>query len=239
MARLHETLPRGDEPAGSAPGSGSARRPVPLVGFLSRLLLPGRAAVPSIRAPGTAGGAERANRLRTDVLQRDSRHRSDREADRRLRAHLRNYICRRAFSALSRRTRKGPPYAWGTFAICSDSIPKVHVCRRVCRAGLVRPEPDPTGPAHALCHLCDLCALCGCLYRCPLWFPDCVLCGQRPVVPRAGGAPAPRAGAGGSVPPSARIFMFSSAVVNCANLRALSASRAASSASIELSKNRV
>ena len=100
MARLHETLPRGDEPAGSAPGSGSARRPVPLVGFLSRLLLPGRAAVPSIRAPGTAGGAERANRLRTDVLQRDSRHRSDREADRRLRAHLRNYICRRAFSAL-------------------------------------------------------------------------------------------------------------------------------------------
>ena len=40
---------------------------------------------------------------------------------------------------------------------------------------------------------------------------------------------------GGSVPPSARIFMFSSALVNDASLRALSASRAASSASIELS----
>src|SRR5207249_10366348 len=61
---------------------------------------------------------------------------------------------------------------------------------------------------------------------------------SRPATPLAG-APRPRAGAGGSVPPSARIFMFASAVLNCVTLRALSASRAALSASIELSKNRV
>ncbi len=52
-------------------------------------------------------------------------------------------------------------------------------------------------------------------------------------------APRPRAGAGGSVPPSARIFMFSSAAVNWVTRRARSASRAASSASIELSNIRV
>ncbi len=57
--------------------------------------------------------------------------------------------------------------------------------------------------------------------------------------PPTGAAPRPRAGAGGSVPPSARIFMFASAAVNCVSRRARSASRAASSASIELSKNRV
>ena len=58
-------------------------------------------------------------------------------------------------------------------------------------------------------------------------------------VQKIGSAPRPRAGAGGSVPPSARIFMFSSACVNCAVRRVLSASRAALSASIELSKNSV
>ena len=44
---------------------------------------------------------------------------------------------------------------------------------------------------------------------------------------------------GGSVQPSARIFMFSSALVNAPSLRAPSASRAASSASIELSNIKV
>jgi len=48
-------------------------------------------------------------------------------------------------------------------------------------------------------------------------------------------APPPRGGAGGSVPPSARIFMFCSAVVKVAVRRARSAALAASSASIELS----
>ena len=59
-------------------------------------------------------------------------------------------------------------------------------------------------------------------------------------LPRGGpcGAP-PRGGAGGNVPPSARIFIFSRACVNCCVLRALSASRAASSANIELSKTNV
>lgn len=50
---------------------------------------------------------------------------------------------------------------------------------------------------------------------------------------------APLAGAGGSVPPSARIFMFWSARINVAVFCALSFSRAASSASIELSNIRV
>ncbi len=51
--------------------------------------------------------------------------------------------------------------------------------------------------------------------------------------------PPPRAGAGGSVPPSARIFIFSIAVVNCMVRCALSRSRAASSASVELSSIKV
>ena len=51
--------------------------------------------------------------------------------------------------------------------------------------------------------------------------------------------PPPFAAGGGSVPPSARIFIFSSALVNCAALRILSCSRAASSASVELSRTSV
>ena len=47
------------------------------------------------------------------------------------------------------------------------------------------------------------------------------------------------AGAGGSLPPSASVFMFWSACVNLSILLALSAARAASSGSIELSKNNV
>ena len=53
--------------------------------------------------------------------------------------------------------------------------------------------------------------------------------------PRPRPPPPPRGGAGASVPPSARVFMFSSAVVNVAVRCALLRSRAASSASIELS----
>ncbi len=49
----------------------------------------------------------------------------------------------------------------------------------------------------------------------------------------------PRAGAGGRVPPSARIFMFSSACVKRVRLCAMSFSRAASSGSIELSRTKV
>ena len=46
-------------------------------------------------------------------------------------------------------------------------------------------------------------------------------------------------GRGGSVPPSASVFMFCSACVNRARRASLSFSRAASSGSIELSKNKV
>jgi hypothetical protein len=46
-------------------------------------------------------------------------------------------------------------------------------------------------------------------------------------------------GGGGSVPPSASVFMFFSAYVNRARRASLSFSRAASSGSIELSKNKV
>ena len=46
-------------------------------------------------------------------------------------------------------------------------------------------------------------------------------------------------GGGGSVPPSASVFMFCSACVNLARRASLSFSRAASSGSIELSKNKV
>jgi hypothetical protein len=64
---------------------------------------------------------------------------------------------------------------------------------------------------------------------------DCVAASYR----LPGCAPPPRGGAGGRVPPSARIFIFSSACVNCAVLCALSFSRAASSGSIELSNIKV
>ena len=46
-------------------------------------------------------------------------------------------------------------------------------------------------------------------------------------------------GGGGSVPPSASVFMFCSALVNLARRASLSAARAVSSGSIELSKNKV
>lgn len=46
-------------------------------------------------------------------------------------------------------------------------------------------------------------------------------------------------GSGGSVPPSASVFMFWSACVNRARRASLSAARAVSSGSIELSKNKV
>jgi hypothetical protein len=59
---------------------------------------------------------------------------------------------------------------------------------------------------------------------------------------RPGAAAAPRplpAGGGGSVPPSARIFMFLSPPMKRVLLEAMSASRAASSASMELSNTSV
>jgi len=46
-------------------------------------------------------------------------------------------------------------------------------------------------------------------------------------------------GGGGSVPPSASVFMFCSACMNLARRASLSAARPASSGSIELSKNKV
>ena len=63
--------------------------------------------------------------------------------------------------------------------------------------------------------------------------------GRYRAAPYRGAAGAAAGGAGGSVPPSATVFMFCSACMNLVRRRSLSAARAASSGSIELSKNSV